>query len=171
MTSAGPRSSVLALNSGSSSLKFGMYRIESSIPKTLLWARPSSIGDRLEGEFWMKMRKLQAARFPKPREFRNPEGSGRTHRTFLADRDEIQPTAVGHRVVHGGPNLRRHCRSTNDAAPARSCNRLRATAQSSGLSVIRFAQEALPAGCRRWPASIRHFTLGCQMSRDLGRSP
>ena len=35
MTNAQPRSSVLALNSGSSSLKFGLYRIESSIPKML----------------------------------------------------------------------------------------------------------------------------------------
>jgi acetate kinase len=36
MTSAEPRSTILALNSESSSLKFGLYRIEASIAKVLL---------------------------------------------------------------------------------------------------------------------------------------
>ena len=53
MTSAGPRSSVLALNCGSSSLKFGLYRVESSIPKLFLSGEAESIGDR-QGKFWAK---------------------------------------------------------------------------------------------------------------------
>jgi acetate kinase len=44
MTSAPARSMVLALNSGSSSLKFGLYRTESSIPKMLLSGAVESIG-------------------------------------------------------------------------------------------------------------------------------
>ena len=44
MGSAGPRSSVLALNSGSSSLKFGLYRVEFSIPKVILSGEAESIG-------------------------------------------------------------------------------------------------------------------------------
>jgi acetate kinase len=53
MTSAGPRSSILALNSGSSSLKFGLYRVVSSIPKVLLSGEAESIGDR-QGKFRAK---------------------------------------------------------------------------------------------------------------------
>jgi acetate kinase len=47
MTSAGPRSTVLALNSGSSSLKFGLYRVESFVPKMLLSGE--TIGGREAG--------------------------------------------------------------------------------------------------------------------------
>ena len=44
---------MLALNSGSSSLKFGLYRVESSIPKVLLSGEAESIGGH-EGKFWAK---------------------------------------------------------------------------------------------------------------------
>ena len=44
---------MLALNSGSSSLKFGLYRIESSIPKMLFSGEAESIGGR-EDKFWAK---------------------------------------------------------------------------------------------------------------------
>ena len=53
MTNAEPHSSVLALNSGSSSLKFGLYRIESSVPKVLLSGEAESIGN-VQGKFWAK---------------------------------------------------------------------------------------------------------------------
>jgi acetate kinase len=44
---------VLALNSGSSSLKFGLYQVESSISRVLLSGEAESIGDR-QGKFWAK---------------------------------------------------------------------------------------------------------------------
>ena len=53
MTNAGSRSSVLALNSGSSSLKFGLYRNEASIGKVLLLSEAESIGGRGD-KFWAK---------------------------------------------------------------------------------------------------------------------
>jgi acetate kinase len=53
MTSAASRSTVLALNCGSSSLKFGLYRVEASIPKALLSGEVESIGDP-QGKFWAK---------------------------------------------------------------------------------------------------------------------
>jgi acetate kinase len=40
---------VLALNSGSSSLKFGLYRIEASISKILLSGEAESIGEHRAG--------------------------------------------------------------------------------------------------------------------------
>jgi acetate kinase len=107
MTSAGPCSSVLALNCRSSSLKFGLNRVESSIPKLFLSGEAESIGDR-QGKFWAK----DANDKPLVSESANfgtsQDAVARTV-TFLADCKEAQPLAVGHRVVHGGPNLRRHC--------------------------------------------------------------
>jgi acetate kinase len=98
MTSAGP--SVLALNSGSSSLKFGLYQVESSIPKVLLSGEAESIGDR-QGKFWAKDANdkplvSEAANFGTQQDAVARIGE------FLADCKEAQPAAIGHRVVHGG---------------------------------------------------------------------
>ena len=46
MTDARPELHVLALNSGSSSLKFGLYRVGSSRTETLLSGEAESIGDK-----------------------------------------------------------------------------------------------------------------------------
>jgi acetate kinase len=143
MTNAGARSSVLALNSGSSSLKFGLYRIEGSLPKVLFSGEVESIGGR-EDKFWAK------------------DGNGRvlvsesanfeTHRhaiarvgVFLASRKAIQPFAVGHRVVHGGSTLRQHC--LIDEGVQRQMKLAAAFAplhNPPALSVIQFAQEHFP---------------------------
>lgn len=143
MTSARPRSSILALNSGSSSLKFGLYRVEASIPTVLLSGEAESIGGS-DKQFWAK------------------DGSGNvlvselanfeTHRDalarigrFLADRDAVQPTAIGHRVVHGGSTLRQHCRI--DEGVQRQLESAAAFAPLHNpptLTVIRFAQEHFP---------------------------
>ena len=107
MTSAAPRSTVLALNSGSSSLKFGLYRIEASIPKVLLSGEVESIGEH-QSRFWVKDENdkplvSESANFGTQRDAVARIGA------FLADSEETQPVAIGHRVVHGGPNVRRHC--------------------------------------------------------------
>ncbi|MES2959390.1 MAG: acetate/propionate family kinase [Pseudomonadota bacterium] len=68
---------VLALNSGSSSLKFGLYRVGRPVqPDSLLIGHIDTIDDI-------------SAR--------------------LAQGELPRPQAIGHRVVHGGPGLRRHC--------------------------------------------------------------
>ena len=73
---------VLALNSGSSSLKFGLYRVGPSTIETLLAESLSNAG---EPEVLRRiLRLLEASNLP-------------------------PPDAIGHRVVHGGPQLRRHC--------------------------------------------------------------
>ena len=64
---------------------------------------------------------------------------------FLADCNEAQPAAVGHRVVHGGPNLRRHC--LVDDAVLRQLEAATVFAplhNPPALSVIRFAQQHFP---------------------------
>jgi acetate kinase len=51
MASAASRSKILALNCSSSSLKFGLYRVEGSIPNALLSGESSRSGDT-QGKFW-----------------------------------------------------------------------------------------------------------------------
>jgi acetate kinase len=86
MTGVGPGASVIALNSGSSSLKFGFYRVESSIPKVLRSGEAESIGGP-RGEVLGETRKRQAVGF-RIGEFRKPAGGGPRIATLLADRDE-----------------------------------------------------------------------------------
>ena len=143
VTSAAPRSSVLALNSGSSSLKFGLYRVESSIPKVLLSGEAEAIGGG-QGKFWVKDANDKALVF-EPANFETPREALARIGTFLADCKEAQPGAVGHRVVHGGPSLRRHC--LIDDAVLRQLEAARIFAPlhvPAALSVIRFAQQHFP---------------------------
>ena len=74
---------ILALNSGSSSLKFGLYRVD------------SAGAERLLGET------LPTAD--------HPDAMTRVA-SALAASGMPPPDAIGHRVVHGGPTLRQHCR-------------------------------------------------------------
>jgi acetate kinase len=143
MTSAGPRSSVLALNSGSSSLKFGLYRIVSSIPQMVLSGEAESIGER-QGKFWAKggNGKLLVS---EPMNFETQQDALARIRSFLEGLQDIRPTAVGHRVVHGGTNLRRHC--LIDDSVLRQIEAATAFAplhNPPALSAIRFAQEHFP---------------------------
>ena len=112
---------VLALNSGSSSIKFGLY-----------WAGPSGAEALLTGE-------ADVAGDDARRKAISDIGRR------LAQADLPPPDAIGHRIVHGGPNLRRHCLIDD-----RVLRELRAAAPFAPLhtpavlSVIRFARKHFP---------------------------
>jgi len=98
---------VLALNSGSSSLKFGLYRVGSARVEVLLTGEAESFGDK-ESKFVVRDSRnhvllSQTAPTPSQREV-----IARIAR-LLTDLKMPAPVAVGHRIVHGGPKLRRHC--------------------------------------------------------------
>jgi acetate kinase len=144
MTGAEPELTILALNSGSSSLKFGLYRVGSARPEILLSGEAESIGDK-EGKFVARNSRnevllSETAPIPSQR-----EASVRIAR-LLADPKMPAPAAVGHRIVHGGPKLRRHCLIDDevlrqlDAASAFAPLHI-----PSALSVIGFAREHFPA--------------------------
>ena len=140
MPSAGPRSSLLALNSGSSSLKFGLYQVESSIPKVLLSGEAEAIGGD-EGRFWVKDASGNT-QVTEAESFKTQHDAVARIRRLFADREEIQPAAIGHRVVHGGPYLRSHC--LIDDSVLRQIESAVAFAplhNPPALSVIRFASE------------------------------
>ena len=81
-----PPRTVLAFNSGSSSLKFGLYRVAGCEVRTLL-AGDTRIEDasRPEDAVLDAIRRLKASGLP-------------------------APDFIGHRIVHGGPSLLEHCR-------------------------------------------------------------
>jgi acetate kinase len=112
---------VLALNSGSSSLKYGLYRVETGEVTTLLSGEVESHSESIAPETLTRIvRSLGEARMP-------------------------QPDAIGHRIVHGGPALRGHC--LIDASVIDKLERATAFAplhMPQTLSVIRFAQENFP---------------------------
>jgi acetate kinase len=111
---------VLALNSGSSSLKFGLYRVGPSTLETLLSGETEAAGDAQRDAV---------------------AHVGR----LLAERELPAPAAVGHRVVHGGPGLRRHA-----LIDAEVLRRLEAATPFAplhlppALAVIRYARERFP---------------------------
>jgi len=144
MTDADPGSNVLALNSGSSSLKFGLYRVGSSQCETLLSGEAQSIGSETGNFSAQDSHKnvllSEPASLPSQR-----DAIVRIAR-FLAGAKMPAPAAIGHRIVHGGPRLRQHC--LIDVAVVRELEAAAGFAPlhaPSALSVIRFAQEHFPA--------------------------
>jgi acetate kinase len=143
MTDAEPGSNILTLNSGSSSLKFGLYRVGSSRTETLLSGEAESIGDKKAKFYAQDSREntflSETVSIPSQREAVIRIGR------LLADSKMPAPAAIGHRVVHGGPQLRRHC--LIDDSLLRQLEAATAFAPlhiPSALSIIRFAQEHFP---------------------------
>ena len=131
MTDTEPDLTILVLNSGSSSLKFGLYRVGSSQAGWLLSGEAESIGDK-GGKFRAQDSHGNAllsemVAIPSQREAITRIGS------LLAGSKIRPPAAIGHRIVHGGPTLRQHC-LIDDAVlrQLESCSCLRAAAYASG---------------------------------------
>ncbi len=131
---------VLALNSGSSSLKFGLYRVDAARTETLLSGEAEKIGD--DGSKFSVSDPQgnpvlsEAGSLPGQQEA--VERIGR----FLNGSGVPAPTAVGHRVVHGGPKLRRHC-LIDDAVldQLEAATAFAPLHTPPALSVIRFARQ------------------------------
>ena len=109
---------ILALNSGSSSLKFGLYRVDASSLETLL-------ADNLPAA--------------------DPQDALARVAALLEQHHLPAPAAIGHRIVHGGPVLREHC--LIDAAVLEQLQAAASFAPlhtPAALSVIRLAQQRFP---------------------------
>ena len=136
-----PELKVLALNSGSSSLKFGLYRVGPSRTDLLVSGEAEGIGEA-KGRFHARDSQgnsllSEAMSIPGQQ-----DAVVRVAR-LLADQKTPAPDAIGHRVVHGGPRLRQHC--LIDEVVLRQLEAASAFAPlhtPPALSVIRFAQRA-----------------------------
>lgn len=109
---------VLALNSGSSSLKFGLYRVGSTGAEELVGESVSSTD------------------YPDPIT---------QIASVLAACSLPTPDVIGHRIVHGGPVLRQHCR-IDDAVllQLQAAEAFAPLHVPAALALIRFAKSRFP---------------------------
>ena len=135
---------VLALNSGSSSLKFGLYRVGPKKAELLLTGEAEAIGE--EGsqfhaqDLRSNARLVETSSIPTQREAIARIGK------LLDDSGAPAPVAIGHRVVHGGPKLRQHCLIDGQVMQQLDAASAFAPLHTPvALSVIRFARKHFPA--------------------------
>ena len=97
---------ILVLNSGSSSLKFGIYRHGATDEEALLTGNAEGIG-RNNGT--LRIRSADGSSLLQRDQIHQSQ-SDALNALAAAIREHIDatPVAVGHRVVHGGPRLRKH---------------------------------------------------------------
>lgn len=105
-----PKPIILSLNSGSSSLKFGLFEMDGAEPRPLYTGAVEGIGAS-SGHFWVRASDGHIGK-----EDHSPvpdQGLAlRTVALWMNDGHLPSPQAVAHRIVHGGPNLREHQRIT-----------------------------------------------------------
>jgi len=101
---------ILALNSGSSSLKFGMYRRGASDEEPVLTGSAEGIG---HGNGSLQIRSSDGTILVARQSIHESQSDALTT-LAAAIREHIHavPVAVGHRIVHGGPKLVTHQRIT-----------------------------------------------------------
>jgi acetate kinase len=135
---------IFVLNSGSSSLKFGVYYREASDEEALLTGSADGIG---HGNGTLRVRS------PAGKPLVQREGILESQSDALATvaeaiREHIHaaPIAVGHRVVHGGPNLLTHQRITPQVLDElRSATHFAPLHIPQALSLIASAQSLFPS--------------------------
>jgi acetate kinase len=134
---------VLALNSGSSSLKFGLYRVAASRTDMLVSGEADAIGaanskfDALDARHNAVLSETTAIATQNDALIR----IGR----LLAERNMPAPNAIGHRIVHGGAQLLKHCLIDDTVlAQLHAAMAFAPLHTPPALAVIRFAREHFP---------------------------
>ncbi|MBV1690412.1 acetate/propionate family kinase [Novosphingobium sp. G106] len=128
---------VLTLNGGSSSLKFGLYRVSGSRLDPIMIGEADKDGVRTRNKRGEPMRAMYVDGTP---ETSIPAIAG-----LISDEALPAPQAIGHRIVHGGPNLRSHCRI--DDAVLRELEQIRSLSPlhaPAALTIIALAQAEWP---------------------------
>jgi acetate kinase len=98
---------VLVLNSGSSSLKFGLYRVAASRTEMLVSGEAGAIG-AATSKFDAQDARQKAVLSETTAIATQNDALIRIGR-LLAERHMPVPDAIGHRIVHGGAQLLKHC--------------------------------------------------------------
>lgn len=167
---------ILALNSGSSSLKFGVYYRGANDEEPLLTGSADGIG-LSNGS--LHIRAADGTSLVQRERIHESQSDALTAlAASLAAHIASSPVAVGHRVVHGGPKLCRHqiitpqfldeLRSATHFAPLHIPQALSliAAAQSSFPSAVKFAcfddafHQTIPEVASHLPIPQRYFDLG-----------
>jgi acetate kinase len=103
---------ILTINSGSSSLKLGLYRTDadSTDPQPLYRGATDGVG-KPGGSLTITDSAGKA--ILREDASHDSQSTALTHAAQkLHDLSNVQPDAIGYRIVHGGPHLREHCRIT-----------------------------------------------------------
>ncbi|MDB5805215.1 MAG: acetate/propionate family kinase [Betaproteobacteria bacterium] len=96
---------VLVFNSGSSSLKFGLYAVRDEQARVLLDGEAEGIAKA--GHLKVKDENGKEV-ISEPVNFEDAGAAVARIRALLAERGHGSPDAIGHRLVHGGPHLLQH---------------------------------------------------------------
>jgi acetate kinase len=134
---------VLALNAGSSSLKFGLYAVDGQASRVLVSGSAETSGER-EGRFAAKDSDGNAIECDR-RPIGTPQEAVDRIAGLLAARNLPRPAAIGHRIVHGGSSCRRHC--LIDASVMQQLEAAKVFAPlhvPPALALVRCAQEFFP---------------------------
>ena len=137
------KKTVLALNCGSSSLKFSLFQANPSGPEVLFDGEVEAIGT---AQARISTRARGGAPSSQAVPIANHAQAAGEIFAFLSERGAPAPTGVGHRIVHGGPSVRNHC--LIDAKIMRALEDARAFAPlhtPTALEVVRIAQEHFDA--------------------------
>jgi acetate kinase len=97
---------ILVINSGSSSLKFGIYRLGATDEEPLLTGSAEGIG---RGNGTLQIRSFDGTSLIQRNQIHESQDDAlRALAAAIPEHADTTPVAVGHRVVHGGPKLCRH---------------------------------------------------------------
>lgn len=159
---------VLTLNCGSSSLKFALFRRRGDAFERLVEGEAEEIGGA-DGRLTLAL----YGRPPTRQDVAFRDHGAATQALFaaLAAEDSPPPQAIGHRIVHGGPSVRRHGRIDADMLRAlEAAAPLAPLHVPSALAVVKAARAHftdLPqVACldtafhRTLPEAARRFPLG-----------
>ena len=134
---------ILVINSGSSSLKFGLYVQHDGEEQAVLDGLADGIG-RDSGKMELKDAQSQMLRFESVRFASEDEALSQAAR-WLAEISQLKPVAVAHRVVHGGPHLLAHQLITPAVlAELQSCVHFAPVHIPTALRLITAAEKAYP---------------------------
>jgi acetate kinase len=167
---------ILVLNSGSSSLKFGVYYRDPRVEDPLLAGSADGIG-RSDGALQIRFSDGKPA-VQRKSVLESQSDALAAVAAAMQEHIHATPVAVGHRVVHGGPNLRAHqlitpqvldeLRAATHFAPLHIPQALSliASAQSIFPSAAQFAcfdtvfHQTMPEVASHLPLPQRYFEAG-----------
>jgi acetate kinase len=102
---------ILTINSGSSSLKLGLYRADAGCPPQLLYRGATDAIGKPGGS--LAITDATGKTIHREDASHDSQSSAFAHAAQkLQQLSGTHPDAIGYRVVHGGPHLREHCRIT-----------------------------------------------------------
>ncbi len=138
-----PDEPILVINSGSSSLKFGLYVQRDGEEQAVLDGLADGIG-RDSGKLELKDAQNRTLRSESVRFASEDEALSQAAR-WLAELAQLKPVAVGHRIVHGGPHLLAHQMITAAVlAELQNCVHFAPVHIPTALRLITAAQKAYP---------------------------